>query len=94
MYVKDAASTGVPDTPVNANELALYPNPTRDLFTIQTGRPGEYSVEIISMNGQVLQRDEFIGTTHQIDLSSFQKGVYFITIRSEDFVRTKKIIKL
>ena len=34
------------------------------------------------------------GPTHQLDLSSFQKGVYFITIRSNDFVRTRKIIKI
>ncbi|MFC2116642.1 T9SS type A sorting domain-containing protein [Bacteroidota bacterium] len=29
-----------------------------------------------------------------MDLSSFQKGVYFITVRSRDYVRTEKIIKL
>jgi hypothetical protein len=34
------------------------------------------------------------GTTQQLDLSSFQSGVYFITIRSKDFVTTRKIIKL
>jgi hypothetical protein len=34
------------------------------------------------------------GKSHQIDLSSFQKGVYFITIRSKDFVTTRKVIKL
>jgi len=34
------------------------------------------------------------GTVHQIDLSSFKKGVYFITIRSKEYVTTEKIIKL
>ncbi len=31
--------------------------------------------------------------THKLDLSLFPKGVYFITIRSKDFVTTRKIIK-
>ena len=34
------------------------------------------------------------GSSHQIDLSSFQKGVYIISIRSKDFVTTEKIIKI
>jgi hypothetical protein len=44
--------------------------------------------------GPILIRQEIEGTSHQLDLSSFQKGVYFITIRSKDFVTTRKIIKL
>ena len=31
---------------------------------------------------------------HQLDLSTFQKGVYFISIRSKDIVTTRKVIKL
>ncbi|MGW8316643.1 MAG: T9SS type A sorting domain-containing protein [Bacteroidales bacterium] len=29
-----------------------------------------------------------------MDLSSFNKGVYFITIRSKDFITTRKIVRL
>jgi hypothetical protein len=46
------------------------------------------------MNGQLIYSTKMKGTTLQIDLSPFQKGVYFITIRSEDFVTTRKVIKL
>ncbi len=42
----------------------------------------------------MIHRTEMEGTSHQIDLSTFQKGVYFITIRSKDFATTRKIIKL
>jgi len=34
------------------------------------------------------------GPTLQLDLSSLQKGIYFITIRSKDFLTTRKIVKL
>ncbi len=75
------------------NSIKIYPNPARNLIIIETNKAGQYSIEITSLNGQQILMADMEGTTHQIDLSSFQKGVYFITIRSDDFVTTKKIIK-
>ena len=74
--------------------LNIYPNPTNSLLTIETDQSDHYSIEISSLNGQLIYSTTMEGTSHQIDLSSFQKGVYFITIRSEDFVTTRKVIKL
>ena len=67
--------------------------PTNNLLTIETDIPGNISIEITSLNGQQILVGEMEGITHLIDLSSFKKGAYFITIRSEDFVATRKIIK-
>ncbi len=74
--------------------LNVYPNPTNNLLTIEADRTGYHSIEITSLNGQLIFSTEMEGTSHQIDLSSFQKGVYFITVRSKDIVTTRKIIKL
>jgi predicted MPP superfamily phosphohydrolase len=71
----------------------IYPNPTNDLLTIETDKPDHYSIEIHSLNGQLIYSTRMDGPTHQIDLSSFEKGLYFITVRSRDYVRTEKIIK-
>jgi len=51
-------------------------------------------VKITSSKGQLISIHEMDDTTLQLDLSSFQKGVYIITIRSKDFLTTRKIIKL
>ncbi len=75
-------------------DIRIYPNPTNTILTIETGISDLYSVKITSLNGQFLLEQEMEGTTHQLDLSSFQKGVYFITIRSKDFATTRKIIKM
>jgi hypothetical protein len=72
----------------------LYPNPVTSKVTIQTDRYTIYDISVSSLNGQEIYKMEMEGPTHHLDLSSFQKGVYFITIRSGDFVTTEKIIKL
>jgi hypothetical protein len=78
----------------NTEKFNIYPNPTSDLLTIETKSRGHNSIEITLMNGQLLYSDEIEGpTVHQIDLTSFQKGIYFVIIRSRDYVRTEKIIK-
>jgi len=74
--------------------VRLYPNPANDLLTVETKQHGHHSIKITSLNGQLLYTDRMEGPTHQIDLSTFQKGLYFITIRTRDYVRTEKIIKL
>ena len=84
-------------TGINTNsptELSIYPNPAINILTIETNRSGQHTVEIASVNGQLLYSDKIEEPSHQIDISSFQKGLYFITVRSRDYVRTEKIIKL
>jgi hypothetical protein len=74
-------------------DIRIYPNPTYTSLTVKTVTSDLYIV-ITSLNGQVVYSVEMDGTAHTIDLSTFQKGVYSITIRSKDVVTTRKIIKL
>jgi hypothetical protein len=74
--------------------LRLYPNPTNALITVESVTSELSTIEITSVNGQLFFSKKVEGTSHQLDLSSFQKGIYFITIRSRHFVATRKIIKL
>jgi surface protein len=78
----------------NAGSLSTYPNPASTFLTIETGISGLYDIEISSLNGRLLYQWEYEEPVIQLDLSSFQSGIYFITISSEDFVTTRKIVKL
>jgi len=89
---KNCSSTGIEGK--NHIGLSFYPNPTNSLLTIETGISDHYSIEITSLSGKLILSKETEGPTYQIDLSSFQKGIYFITIRSNEFIATRKIIKL
>ena len=71
----------------------IFPNPACKLLNIRTDRPGRYLVEINSLNGQLLYTTGFNNSTNQTDLTTLQNGIYMITIKSEDFITTRKIIK-
>lgn len=93
LALKCSASSGSL-TPDAAPEIKMYPNPTLGQLTVETGEAGFYQVKVISLSGQSVLSRNLEGPTLQVDLSGFRKGVYFITIRSRDFVSTRKIIKL
>ena len=74
------------------DHFRIYPNPVHDLLTISFKELEEYTIEINSLNGQVLYRAKTSASSFQIDLSSFPRGLYLINIRTNEFVNTKKIL--
>jgi hypothetical protein len=75
-------------------EVQIYPNPTAGLLTIETAETDLLHIEIFTLSGQSVFNRTIEGPSMQVDLSSFQKGIYFLTIRSEDYMLTRKLIKL
>ncbi|MGW8315796.1 MAG: T9SS type A sorting domain-containing protein, partial [Bacteroidales bacterium] len=76
------------------DRILYYPNPVYNILNIESTYPANLQLEITSLNGTVILNEEMEGSIHQVDLSAYRKGVYFISIRSKDFVITRKIIKL
>ena len=73
---------------VDENEMAsfgIYPNPTDGRLTVTAN--GEY--RITNLMGQTLMTGHVDGESQQIDVSSFQNGIYFISING----LTKKFVK-
>ena len=88
----DASSFGIED--FSDNGLSVYPNPVNEQLTINSEVFGQFHYKITSMNGKQLYNGYFKGNALSIDLSSLQSGIYLITIRSEEFLATRKIVKL
>jgi hypothetical protein len=85
-------------TPVQASEqkiFSVYPNPTKSVLRIQSnGISDRCSIEITSINGQLIFSKKMLGSTHEFDLSSLQRGIYIISITSQNLVTTEMIVKL
>ena len=83
---------------VNNIEFTIYPNPTHDIVNIKlTGLSRVSSLQLFDMLGKTLLNEVIqpFGnqtTTRTIDLSSFQRGVYLLSIIQNGTPFTKKII--
>ena len=97
LTIKKYTFNSVTSTEKQAADLPLmtcFPNPAFEIITIQTRKSGIHSMRISSLTGQVIHRQDFTGKTLKVDLSSYQKGIYFITVSDRDFDATQRIIKL
>lgn len=81
---------GIPESNTNAVVTKVYPNPSKDIFTITAPTKEITSVLVYNVSGQsVLQ-----STSGIIDLSVFPNGVYWATVIYNDATRTiEKLIK-
>jgi len=79
---------------IHNSHFHIYPNPASKWIKVDTDETIGGIIKIYSINGQLIHTAQNEGPSSRIDLSNFKKGVYIITIRSKDFVITRKIIKL
>jgi hypothetical protein len=84
-------STGIPE--VRQGNFKIYPNPASGPIMFETDEAGPWTVWISGVDGQLLYSTKVEEYNRQIDLSPFGRGVYFITVRSRDFVVTRKVVK-
>lgn len=75
--------------------FTLYPNPARDLVTIEGSNSSNImSYKIVDLNGRSVKSMENINeNSTQINISDLQSGVYMMTINSDQGTVTKKIVK-
>ena len=80
------------------NNLNIYPNPNNGLFNISftSTNSKNISLSIYNSLGELVFDDYLNNYTGEyfntIDLDNYGKGIYFITINSDDRVINRKII--
>jgi hypothetical protein len=94
---EDSFTLNIMTTDIKPNSasvyISLYPNPVKDLLNIHVRPDGDHFIEITSLTGQIVYSDVMEGSKYVFDLSTFEKGIYFVTVRSKGFLKTKKIVK-
>jgi len=85
----DSALSYTPE--IERQNISVYPNPTKDTFTIKSTMQSGLMVTIIDIFGHELKRlkgdNELL-----VDCSAIQTGVYFIRIETNNQTITKSII--
>jgi len=82
--------TGIKDYKGIQN-LSLYPNPASGEITICI--PGNATVDILNIEGQVVKTIAAVNYKTTIDISGFAKGMYYVKAINNNAVAVKKFIK-
>lgn len=73
--------------------VSVYPNPTNGLLNIDLGelKHNDLKVTVFDLQGRMIKSTNISNNT-TIDLSSYEKGVYLVTLENDQYKTTKKII--
>lgn len=84
--------TGIKENQIAAN-LKVYPNPSNGVVTIDDWyiKSIGYSVNVIDAQGKIILNAQ---NENKLDLSSFDSGVYFISIQTADGMLINKRVSL
>ncbi|HEY6162588.1 MAG TPA: DNRLRE domain-containing protein [Bacteroidia bacterium] len=83
--------TGIADPHIELLDLNVFPIPAKNKLNVNV-RPGHYDFTVSDMTGRTVLAGHMEGSERNIDLGDLVSGVYFITVRDEKAVGTKKII--
>lgn len=75
--------------------ISIYPNPSSDIINITTNNLNndKSQVMIVSdIKGRVIDKKQILTSSITYDISKFSKGVYTITLISDDVKHTRKLI--
>lgn len=78
------------------NDLHIFPNPTNNFIYLKLENYfiKNYDLELVDILGKVLFKQENLHPleTYSINVSTLQKGLYYIKIKSDTYTTTKKLV--
>lgn len=77
------------------NVVAVYPNPNNGQFTLQLAAvpANTVNVEIMNELGQVVNTFTMTATQHDVNMNTFESGVYFVRVINGDAVNVTRFVK-
>jgi para-nitrobenzyl esterase len=74
------------------NDVKLYPNPAKEMVTIEVGFGTKNIITIVDLSGKVIETIESNKAHTNLSLNNLQTGIYFVNISNENGSITKKLI--
>lgn len=88
-----------PTTAINQlfdeNQIEVFPNPTNDFiqYKIKDRNVNQGEIQLTNQFGQIMYAFSFSNNELQpIDIHDFVSGIYYLSIKSSNFIITKKIV--
>jgi hypothetical protein len=92
VYVNVVATipTAIPLT--NSSDIYLFPNPSSDKFIITTSQQLNSLLQIFNPLGEKIMEQNISSPKTEINLSNHPNGIYFVQLKTDEGVVTRKII--
>lgn len=71
----------------------IFPNPTDGRFTIECGQNKFQNLMVSDLTGKTLFEKTNVLDKVEIDLSAYENGIYFISVKIDNIMFTSKIVK-
>ncbi|WP_026777276.1 T9SS type A sorting domain-containing protein [Polaribacter sp. Hel_I_88] len=76
----------------NEVTFSVYPNPSQDFIMIDAPT-GINQISVYSVLGKLVKKEQVSSKKHNLDISSFAKGVYLLRVENNEGISAKRIIK-
>ncbi len=76
-----------------SNDVSIYPNPATDKIEIECLDNNEINISIYNLIGKLVLQKEFDNNKTDIDIGSFETGMYIIKVTGANWTTQRKIIK-
>lgn len=85
--------TGIPFSKNNPT-INLYPNPASDIVYLNSNSTGntDLTLTIYDVIGKLISSETLMENQQQINIGGLSKGVYFVEIKSKDWLENQKLI--
>ena len=97
-YFENTSPTGIKENKQTAN-VTIYPNPAKDKFAVQfngVNGSGSVTLEVTNSIGQVILKEKAAGSENgysfEISTAAYDKGLYFVKIKTKDNVIIRKLV--
>ena len=91
-------SIGFNDEVMQEEAIRLYPNPVRNLLTIEMGEnlpDSEVEIQVLDMMGRLIQvkkSEQVLGRKYELNMSDILSGVYFVHVKGKSIEEVFKVI--
>jgi hypothetical protein len=89
----DISTTTTSVDAVTNSEVSVFPNPVKDNLTVNTNSAKPSYLVIYDVAGKTIYQSQITSAQAIVDTKNFPKGIYFLQIRNETGLITRKIIK-
>jgi hypothetical protein len=78
---------------IENSSVELFPNPaTETLNVITEGSQSPITLKVVDTSGQLIHSSQLNGTTDEINVSDYSKGMYFLQCAISGSVITRKFV--